>query len=127
MAKVLVVDDALFMRKVLSDILKREGMEIIGEADNGQAAIEKFKELNPDLVTMDLVMPKVGEIDGGIAALKEIMKINPRAKVVMVSAMGQHSLVMEAIQAGAKDFIVKPFQQARVAQAIKKVMTGEGT
>lgn len=125
MPRVLVVDDALFMRKVLSDILKREGMEIAGEAENGQAAIDKFKELKPDLVTLDVVMPKVGEIDGGISALKEIMKIDANAKVVMVSAMGQHALVVEAIQAGAKDFIVKPFQQARVAQALKKVITGE--
>ena len=125
MPRVLVVDDALFMRKVLSDILKREGMEIAGEAENGQAAIDKFKELKPDLVTLDVVMPKVGEIDGGISALKEIMKIDSNAKVVMVSAMGQHALVVEAIQAGAKDFIVKPFQQARVAQALKKVITGE--
>jgi len=125
MPRVLIVDDALFMRKVLSDILKREGMEIAGEAENGQAAIDKFKELKPDLVTLDVVMPKVGEIDGGISALKEIMKTDPNAKVVMVSAMGQHALVVEAIQAGAKDFIVKPFQQARVAQALKKVLTGE--
>jgi len=126
MPKVLVVDDALFMRKVLSDILKKEGLEIVGEADNGQVAIDKFKELKPDLVTLDVVMPKVGEIDGGIAALREIMKIDPNAKVVMVSAMGQHALVMEAIQIGAKDFIVKPFQPPRVAQALKKVLTGEG-
>ncbi|NLO92323.1 MAG: response regulator [Elusimicrobia bacterium] len=125
MPRVLIVDDALFMRKVLSDILKREGMEIVGEAENGQAAIDKFKELKPDLVTLDVVMPKVGEIDGGISALKEIMKTDPNAKVVMVSAMGQHALVVEAIQAGAKDFIVKPFQQARVSQALKKVLSGE--
>jgi len=125
MPRVLIVDDALFMRKVLSDILKREGMEIAGEAENGQAAIDKFKELKPDLVTLDVVMPKVGEIDGGISALKEIMKADPTAKVVMVSAMGQHALVVEAIQAGAKDFIVKPFQQARVSQALKKVLSGE--
>ena len=125
MPKVLVVDDALFMRKVLGDILKREGMEIVGEADNGQVAIDKFRELKPDLVTLDIVMPKVGAIDGGLAALKEIMKLDPKAKVVMVSAMGQHALVVEAIQAGAKDFIVKPFQQARVSQALKKVLSDE--
>jgi two-component system chemotaxis response regulator CheY len=123
MPKVLIVDDALFMRKVLSDILRREGWEIAGEADNGQAAVDKFKDIKPDIVTLDIVMPKVGEIDGGIAALKEIMKLDPKARVIMVSAMGQHALVVEAIQAGAKDFIVKPFQHARVAQAIKKVMT----
>jgi len=125
MARVLVVDDALFMRKVLSDILKREGYEVAGDAENGQVAIDKFKALKPDVVTLDIVMPKVGEIDGGLAALKEIMKIDPKAKVIMVSAMGQHALVVEAIQNGAKDFIVKPFQQARVAQAIKKVLTEE--
>ena len=123
MPKVLIVDDALFMRKVLSDMLRREGWEIAGEADNGQAAVDKFKELKPDIVTLDIVMPKVGEIDGGIAALKEIMKLDPKARVIMVSAMGQHALVVESIQSGAKDFIVKPFQHARVAQALKKVMT----
>ena len=121
MAKVLVVDDALFMRKMLSDILKKEGFEIIGEADNGKDAVEKYKQLNPDLVTMDIVMPKMEEIDG-IGAVREIIKINPQAKVIMVSAMGQHALVVEAIQAGAKDFIVKPFQPSRVAEAIRRVL-----
>ena len=121
MAKVLVVDDALFMRKMLSDILKKEGFEVIGEADNGKDAIDKYKELKPDLVTMDIVMPKMEEIDG-IAAVREITKIDPQAKIVMVSAMGQHALVVEAIQAGAKDFIVKPFQPSRVVEAIRRVL-----
>ncbi len=121
MAKVLVVDDALFMRKMLSDILKKEGFEVVGEADNGKDAIEKYKELKPDLVTMDIVMPKMEEIDG-IAAVREIVKLDPQAKIIMVSAMGQHALVVEAIQAGAKDFIVKPFQPSRVVEAIRRVL-----
>jgi len=121
MAKVLVVDDALFMRKMLSDILKKEGFEVVGEADNGKDAIEKYKEIKPDLVTMDIVMPKMEEIDG-IAAVREITKLDPQAKIIMVSAMGQHALVVEAIQAGAKDFIVKPFQPSRVVEAIRRVL-----
>ena len=121
MAKVLVVDDALFMRKMLSDILKKEGFEVVGESDNGKDAVEKYKEVKPDLVTMDIVMPKMEEIDG-IAAVREIIKIDPQAKIIMVSAMGQHALVVEAIQAGAKDFIVKPFQPSRVVEAIRRVL-----
>jgi two-component system chemotaxis response regulator CheY len=121
MARVLIVDDALFMRKMLSDILKKEGIEVCGEAENGKEAIEKYQQLKPDLVTMDIVMPKMEEIDG-VAAVREIMKIDPQAKIIMVSAMGQHSLVVEAIQAGAKDFITKPFQPSRVIEAIKRVV-----
>lgn len=123
MSKVLVVDDALFMRRMLSDILKKEGIEICGEAENGKEAIDKYQQLKPDLVTMDIVMPKVEEIDG-IAAVKEIMKNDPQAKIIMVSAMGQHSLVVEAIQAGAKDFVTKPFQPSRVVEALKRVLGG---
>lgn len=125
MPTVLIVDDALFMRKVLGDILKREGLQIIGEAENGQAAIDKYKELKPDLVTMDVVMPKVGEVTNGIEALRQILKIDPNAKVIMVSAMGQVGLIIEAMQVGAKDFISKPFKQPRVAVAIKKALYGE--
>ncbi|MCM8801411.1 MAG: response regulator [Candidatus Omnitrophica bacterium] len=121
MARVLIVDDALFMRKMLSDILKKEGIEVCGEAENGKEAIEKYKQLKPDLVTMDIVMPKMEEIDG-VTAVREIMKIDPQAKIIMVSAMGQHSLVVEAIQAGAKDFVTKPFQPSRVIEAIKRVL-----
>ena len=123
MAKVLVVDDALFMRKMLIDILKKEGFEVCGEAENGKEAIEQYKQLKPDLVTMDIVMPKMDEIDG-IGAVKEIMKIDPQAKIIMVSAMGQHVLVVEAIQAGAKDFITKPFQPSRVTEAMKRLLAG---
>ncbi|MBU0549112.1 MAG: response regulator [Candidatus Omnitrophica bacterium] len=121
MAKVLIVDDALFMRKMLSDILKKEGIEVCGEAENGKEAVDKYQQVKPDLVTMDIVMPKMEEIDG-VAAVKEIMKIDPQAKIIMVSAMGQHSLVVEAIQAGAKDFVTKPFQPSRVIEAVKRVL-----
>jgi two-component system chemotaxis response regulator CheY len=121
MVRVLIVDDALFMRKMLSDILKNEGIEVCAEAENGKEAVEKYKELKPDLVTMDIVMPKMEEIDG-VSAVREIMKIDPQAKIIMVSAMGQHSLVVEAIQAGARDFVTKPFQPSRVIEAIKRVL-----
>jgi two-component system chemotaxis response regulator CheY len=119
--KVLIVDDALFMRKMLSDILKKEGFEVCGEAENGREALEKYQELKPDLVTMDIVMPKMEDIDG-IGAVKEIMKVDSQAKIIMVSAMGQHALVVEAIQAGARDFIIKPFQPSRVVEAIRRVV-----
>lgn len=123
MARVLVVDDALFMRRMLSDILKKEGIEICGEAENGKDAIDKYQQLKPDLVTMDIVMPKIEEIDG-IGAVKEIIKADSQAKIIMVSAMGQHSLVVEAIQAGAKDFVTKPFQPSRVIEAVKRALGG---
>ncbi|MFH1577804.1 MAG: response regulator [Candidatus Omnitrophota bacterium] len=122
MARVLIVDDALFMRKMLSDILKKEGIEVCGEAENGKEAIEKYQQLKPDLVTMDIVMPRMEEIDG-VGAVREIIKSFPNAKVIMVSAMGQHSLVVEAIQAGAKDFVTKPFQPSRVVEAVKRVLS----
>jgi two-component system chemotaxis response regulator CheY len=112
------------MRRMLADILKKEGFEVCGEAENGKEAVDKYKELKPELVTMDIVMPKMEEIDG-VAAVKEIIKIDPQAKIIMVSAMGQHALVVEAIQAGAKDFIVKPFQPSRVIEAIRRIL-GEG-
>lgn len=121
MAKVMIVDDALFMRKMLSDILKKEGFEICAEAENGKDAVDKYQQLKPDVVTMDIVMPKVNDIDG-IGAVKEIIKNDPGAKIIMVSAMGQHSLVVEAIQAGAKDFITKPFQPSRVLEAINRIL-----
>ncbi|MCT4613029.1 MAG: response regulator [Clostridia bacterium] len=118
MAKILIVDDAAFMRMMLKDILSKAGYEIVGEAENGAQAIEMYKELTPDLVTMDITMPEVD----GIQAVKEIKKINAGSTVVMCSAMGQQAMVIEAIQAGAKDFIVKPFQQDRVLEAIQKAL-----
>ena len=116
--KVLIVDDMLYMRMRLRSLLEKIGFLVVGEAENGQIAVEKYKELKPDLVTMDITMP---ELDG-IGAVKEIKKINPAAVIVMCSAMGQQSMVIEAIQAGARDFIVKPFQADRVVEAIKKAL-----
>ncbi|WP_026675864.1 response regulator [Fictibacillus gelatini] len=116
--RILIVDDAAFMRMMIKDILVKNGYEVVGEAADGMQAVEKYKELSPDLVTMDITMP---EMDG-ITALKEIKKINGDAKVIMCSAMGQQAMVIDAIQAGAKDFIVKPFQPDRVIEAIKKTM-----
>lgn len=116
--KILIVDDAAFMRMMIKDILGKNGYEVVGEAQDGSVAVEKYKELKPDLVTMDITMP---EMDG-IAALKEIKKFDSNAKVIMCSAMGQQAMVIDAIQAGAKDFIVKPFQADRVIEAIKKTL-----
>ncbi|HET7615358.1 MAG TPA: response regulator [Bacillales bacterium] len=116
--KILIVDDAAFMRMMVKDILTKNGFEIAGEANDGAEAIEKYKETSPDLVTLDITMP---EMDG-LTALKEIKKIDSDAKVIMCSAMGQQAMVIDAIQAGAKDFIVKPFQAERVVEAIKKAL-----
>ncbi|MFD0711282.1 response regulator [Paenibacillus sp. GCM10027626] len=116
--RILIVDDAAFMRMMIRDILTKNGYEVVGEAQDGAQAIEKYKELKPDLITMDITMP---EMDG-IVALKEIKKIDSNAKVIMCSAMGQQAMVIDAIQAGAKDFIVKPFQADRVIEAIKKTL-----
>ena len=116
--KVMLVDDASFMRMMLKNILVGSGYEIAGEAENGAKAIEQYKALKPDLVIMDIIMPEMGGID----AVREIMKTNPGAKILMCSSMGQQSLVVEAIQAGAKDFIVKPFQPSNVIEAVKKAL-----
>lgn len=118
MAKVLIVDDAKFMRMTLSKILTNSGHEIIGEAENGAEAITLFRTLQPDLVTMDITMPEMN----GIEALKEIKKEFPQSKIIMCSAMGQQKMVVEAIEAGAKDFIVKPFDETRVSDAINRVL-----
>ena len=119
MAKnVLICDDAAFMRMMIKDILTKNGYNVAGEAENGVKAVEKYKELSPDLVLMDITMP---EMDG-IQALKEIKKQDSGAEVIMCSAMGQQAMVIESIQAGAKDFIVKPFQAERVIEAVKKVV-----
>ncbi|MCD6364222.1 MAG: response regulator [Synergistetes bacterium] len=118
-ARILIVDDAAFMRMMLRDILTKNGYEVAGEAENGVQAVEKYKELKPDLVTMDITMP---EMDG-ITAVKEIKKLDPNARIVMVSAMGQQAMVIEAIQAGALDFVVKPFQPDRVLEAVKKALS----
>lgn len=118
MAKLLIVDDAAFMRMMIKDILTKNGYEVVAEAANGVEAVELYKSHQPDLVTMDITMP---EMDG-IEAVKQIKAVNPAAKVIMCSAMGQQSMVMDAIKAGANDFIVKPFQADRVLEAVKKIV-----
>ena len=116
--RILLVDDAAFMRMMMKDILTKAGYEIAGEADNGVRAVEKYRELRPDMVLMDITMP---EMDG-IAATKRIMKEFPDARICMCSAMGQEAMVIESIQAGAKDFLVKPFQAERILEAVEKVL-----
>ncbi|MBA3340916.1 MAG: response regulator [Gemmatimonadaceae bacterium] len=115
---VLVCDDAVFMRTMISDILTQAGLEVVGEAASGAQAVERYKALRPDLVTMDIIMPEMG----GIEAVKEITAFDPQARVLMCSAMGQQALVAEAIEAGAKDFVVKPFQPSRVLEAVQRVL-----
>ncbi|MCK5129561.1 MAG: response regulator [Clostridiales bacterium] len=114
MKKVLIVDDASFMRVSIKNILTKNGFEVVGEANNGLVGLQKFQELSPDIVTMDITMP---EMDG-LTSLKQILSVNPSAKVVMVSAMGQESMVREAIVAGARGFIVKPFKEESIISAL---------
>ena len=116
--KVLIVDDAAFMRMMIKDILTKHQIEVVGEAENGLVAVDKYMELKPDLVLMDITMP---EMDG-LQALKEIRRRDPAANVIMCSAMGQQAMVIEAVQCGAKDFVVKPFQGDRVVAAITKAL-----
>ena len=116
---VLICDDAIFMRTMVSDILQQAGFEVVGEAESGLQAIEKYRALKPDLVTMDIVMPDMGGID----AVREITKLDPQARVLMCSAMGQQALVVEALQAGARDFVVKPFQPSRVLEAVERILS----
>ena len=119
MAKnILICDDAAFMRMMIKDILTKNGYNVAGEAENGAKAVEKYAELKPDLVLMDITMP---EMDG-IEALRKIKASDPSASVIMCSAMGQQAMVIESIQSGAKDFIVKPFQADRVIEAVQKVV-----
>ncbi|MUK89041.1 response regulator [Ornithinibacillus sp. L9] len=118
MANILITDDAAFMRMQMKDILTKLGHQVVGEAENGQDAVEKYQELQPELVTMDITMPEMN----GVEAVREIKKINPDAKIIMCSAMGQQGMVVEAIQAGAKDFIVKPFTPDRIKESVEKVL-----
>lgn len=117
-AKILIVDDAGFMRAALKDILTRAGFTVLGEAKTGEEAIEQFKALKPELVTMDIVMPGMSGID----ATRKIIELDPGARVLMCSAMGQQALVIEAIQAGARDFVIKPFHGDRVVEACRRVL-----
>jgi two-component system chemotaxis response regulator CheY len=116
--RVLICDDAIFMRTMIGDILSQAGFEVVGEAETGVQAVEKFRQLRPDLVTMDIVMPDMGGID----AVREILREDPDARILMCSAMGQQALVIEAIQAGARDFVVKPFQPSRVLEAVERIL-----
>jgi len=119
MAKILVVDDAAFMRMMLKNILSANGHEVIGEAENGIQSMEKYEQLKPELITMDVVMPQMD----GIEATKEIMRNHPEAKVVMCTAVGQQAKVLEAMKAGARGYIVKPFQAPKVLDELKKVLS----
>ncbi|HEX3802942.1 MAG TPA: response regulator [Solirubrobacteraceae bacterium] len=119
MARVLVVDDAAFMRKLLTDALASGGHEVVGEAGNGVEAVARYQELKPELTTLDITMPE----KDGLAALAEIMAIDPSAKVIMCSALGQEGKVLEAVKLGAKDFVVKPFQPPRVLEAVDKALS----
>ena len=120
-ARVLIVDDALFMRTMLRNIFVESGFDVVGEAGSGIEAVERYRELSPDLTTMDIVMPELN----GIEALKRIVALDPRARVVMCSALGQESLIIEALDAGARDFIVKPFKPAKVVEVAQKVLASE--
>ena len=118
MARVLVVDDAAFMRKMVGDALTRGGHEVVGEAGNGLEAVARYQELKPEVTTLDITMPE----KDGISALREIIELDPSAKIIMCSALGQESKVLESIKLGAKDFVVKPFEAERVLEAIGKAL-----
>jgi two-component system chemotaxis response regulator CheY len=119
MARVLVVDDAAFMRKMVTDALVKGGHEVVGEAGNGNEAVARYQELRPEVTTLDITMPE----KDGLAALQEIMTLDPSARVIMCSALGQESKVLESIKIGAKDFVVKPFQPDRVLGAVDKALS----
>jgi two-component system chemotaxis response regulator CheY len=116
--RVLIADDALFMRNMIKDVFSGEDFQVVGEAANGVEAVERYRELKPDITTMDIVMPQ----KSGIEAVRDIVKLDRNAKIVMCSALGQESLVMEAIEAGAADFIVKPFKPEKVLEIVRKVV-----
>ena len=117
MIRVLIVDDAAFMRMAIRKVLERNGMEIVGEAENGAVGVAKYMELKPDVVTMDITMPEMT----GLEALKQIRAFDAKAKIIMVSAMGQETLVREAIMCGAKSFVVKPYKEQHIVQAVQSV------
>src|SRR5690606_9720478 len=121
-SRILVADDARFMRQLIREIIEPEGFEVVGEAADGRAVVEEFTRLQPDVVTMDIVMPK----RSGIDAVKEILALDPSAKIVMVSALGQEALVTEALEAGAADYVVKPFKPDAVVATLRKVSEKEG-
>lgn len=116
--RVLLVDDTAFMRRMLRDLLTKEGYEVVAEAGNGREAVEQYRQERPDLVIMDITMP---EMDG-IAAVREIIAGDPQARIVMCSALGQQELVLESLEAGALDFVMKPFLPDKVLEAVRKVI-----
>jgi len=120
--RILIADDALFMRNMLREIFAKAGYQVVGEAANGVEAVEKYRELGPDLMTMDIVMP----LKSGIEALQQITAADPQACVVMCSALGQEALILEAVQAGARDFIIKPFREERVLEVVRRVTGAQG-
>ncbi|MCC2685563.1 MAG: two-component system response regulator [Paenibacillaceae bacterium] len=120
MAKIMIVDDAAFMRRILSDMLSQLGHEVVAEAVNGEEAIVAYSKVKPDIVTMDITMPMMD----GITAMKSIRSIDPTAKIVICSALGHHETVIEAIKSGARDFIVKPFVKERVQDTLEKLHAG---
>ncbi len=115
---VLICDDAVFMRSLLREILEQAGYEVVGEATTGTEAVDRYKELRPDIVTLEVVMPDIGGID----AVREIVKSDPDARILMCSALGQQALISEATEAGAREFVVKPFQPSRVLEAVQRVL-----
>ncbi len=117
MARILIVDDAAFMRVSIRNILLKNGFEVAGEAENGAIAVQKYAELQPDAVTMDITMPEMTGLD----ALKEIRKLDPNAKIIMVSALGQEAMVRDAVMAGAKGFIVKPYKEDTIVATLNKL------
>lgn len=121
MQRILIVDDALFMRRMISQILEEHGYQVCAHAASAKEAIEKYKEHNPDLVTMDIVMPMMEELDG-IGAVRQIIEYDPKARILICSVIGQQSLVVEAIRAGARDFVMKPIQQQRLIDAVAKAL-----
>jgi len=122
MARIMIVDDAAFMRQMLGKILGDDGFQICGEATNANEAVEKYKKLKPDLVTMDIVMPMIEELDG-IGAVREIIEFDSNAKILIISVMAHQSAVVEAIRAGAKDFVAKPFQPTQVTKMVRKILS----
>lgn len=116
--RILIVDDALFMRNMLRDIFTAAGYEVVGEAENGHEAVRQYQQLRPDLVTMDIVMPEYS----GIEALQDILALAPQARILMCSALGQETMVMEALEHGALDFVVKPFQSQQVLEVVARVL-----
>jgi two-component system chemotaxis response regulator CheY len=115
---VLIADDLKFIKLVLRESIEKAGFRVVGEASNGEEAVELYQNTRPDVVLMDITMPKMD----GLAALKQILKLDPEAKIIMCSALGQQTLIVQALQLGAKDFIVKPFREERVVGAIKKIL-----